>query len=91
MPQNTIFKGGPTIMALNPINDQIYATNEYFNTLSVTSEAYFPSLIAIACNKRSFESNTYWQRSILLFLEWALEYITQKKDIIILRHLDIEQ
>jgi hypothetical protein len=48
MPQNTIFKGGPTIMALNPINDQIYATNEYFNTLSVTSEAYFPSLIAIA-------------------------------------------
>ena len=30
-------KGGPTTMAINPSNDQIYVANEYFNTVYTTS------------------------------------------------------
>ena len=40
---STIFLGGPTIMAINP-NNKIYATNEYFNTVSATDEIHFPTL-----------------------------------------------
>ena len=46
--QNTlgnILSGGPTIMAINPNNNKIYATNEYFNTISETDRIHFPSLM----------------------------------------------
>src|SRR5436853_2134950 len=43
----TIFKGGPTIIAINPNDGKIYAVNEYLNTVSVTYEKQFPDLIAI--------------------------------------------
>jgi YVTN family beta-propeller protein len=41
---STIFLGGPTSMAINPNNNKIYATNEYFNTISATDTIRFPIL-----------------------------------------------
>ena len=43
---STILSGGPTIMAINPNNNKIYATNEYFNTVSATDEIEFPASTA---------------------------------------------
>jgi YVTN family beta-propeller protein len=35
-------KGGPMVLAFNPNNDQIYAANEYFDTVSFINKSQFP-------------------------------------------------
>ena len=39
-------KGGPTVLAFNPHDDEIYGANEYFDTVSFINKSDFPYLFA---------------------------------------------